>query len=312
MPQLSIGMPVYNGEQYLADTLDSLLAQSFEQFEIVISDNASTDRTAAICRYYQQKDPRIRYVRNHKNLGAAANFNRAFELSSAPLFHGGACDDLYEPQFLERCVEVLDHRPDVVLCHTCARVVGDHGEPLLYNEEQNCFVDTYGGLVMGPEVRDLGGAAQPEARFRQILWQSSWCWPVSGVIRRDALLKTRLLESYYGADKVLLAKLAVMGRFHQIDEKLFVKRVHRGCTYYKSACERVKHEANADSTAPLGIPQVKMLHNYIKMVFAADLSAWQRLHCMFTLVGLTRRRGLWRRLLIPGPDNYLGLSFGGR
>src|SRR5215211_4893186 len=100
MPQVSIGLPVYNGERYLALCLDSMLAQSFKEFEIVISDNASTDQTAEICRSYQNKDRRIRYFRNEQNAGAAWNHNRVFELSSAPLLKWAACDDLHEPLFL--------------------------------------------------------------------------------------------------------------------------------------------------------------------------------------------------------------------
>jgi glycosyltransferase involved in cell wall biosynthesis len=103
MARVSIGVPVYNGERYLAEALDSLLAQSFKDFEIVISDNASTDATIEIGRAYQSKDPRVRYFRSEQNRGAAWNFNRAFELSTAPLFKWAACDDLHEERFLERC-----------------------------------------------------------------------------------------------------------------------------------------------------------------------------------------------------------------
>src|SRR5690606_17925003 len=115
MAVVSIGVPVYNGEKYIAETLDSLLAQSLTDFEIVGSDNASTDSTAEICRSYQKKDSRIRYFRNDRNIGAAPNFNRVVELAAAPLVHCGACDDLYHPRFLESCVEALARDPGLVL-----------------------------------------------------------------------------------------------------------------------------------------------------------------------------------------------------
>ena len=308
MAIVSVGIPVYNGERYLAEALNSLLAQSFKDFEIVISDNASTDRTAEICRSYEAKDARIHYYRNDRNLGAAANFNRTFELSSAPLFHGGACDDMYEPLFLERCVDVLERHPGVVLSHTRARVIGDRGEPLLYDQERERFIDSYGDLVMSPEPYHIGEAPSPELRFREVLWLVTWCLPVSGVIRRQALLRTSLYGNYYGADKVLLAELALQGRFHQIEDELFVKRIHRECTYYQSTREKAEH----DSAKPRGIPQVKMLRDYVRIVLAADIGTRRRLHCLVTVAGMTRRHGVWRRLLIPGPDNYLGLSFGGK
>ena len=89
-PRLSIGLPVYNGERYLAEAFDCFLAQTFQDFEIIVCDNASTDRTAEICRSFAQRDPRIRYYRNEKNLGAIPNFNRVFELSRSRLVQVGS------------------------------------------------------------------------------------------------------------------------------------------------------------------------------------------------------------------------------
>jgi len=115
-PKVSIGLPVYNGENYLRNALESILDQTFRDFEVIISDNASTDRTGEICREYAAKDPRIRYCRNDRNLGAAGNFNRAFELSSGEYFKWAAHDDVIERDFLSSCVSVLDEDPSVVAC----------------------------------------------------------------------------------------------------------------------------------------------------------------------------------------------------
>ena len=115
IPRVTIGLPVYNGQNYLVETLESLLAQTYTDFELVISDNASTDRTEAICRQYAAGDARIRYYRNDENIGASANYNRAFELGRGEYFKWAAHDDLLAPTYLERCVEVLDANPDVVL-----------------------------------------------------------------------------------------------------------------------------------------------------------------------------------------------------
>jgi glycosyltransferase involved in cell wall biosynthesis len=311
MTLVSVGIPVYNGQRYLAETLDSLLAQTLTEFEIVISDNASTDRTPEICRSYQSKDSRIRYSRNDRNIGGAPNFNRVVELSRAPLFHGGAYDDLYEPSFLERCVDALERDPGVVLSHARTKLIGDEGELLLFDRKQDCYIDSYGNVkgtssdVMRPQPSHIGESANPEIRFREVLWLMGWSLPLSGVIRRKALLRTSLYGKYSGADKVLLAELALQGRFHEVDTELFAKRIHQGCTHYKTTRERARHE----STGSRGIPQALMLRDYTKMVFAADISAAQRLHCIVTIVGMARRREVWRRLLIPGPDNYWGLSF---
>jgi glycosyltransferase involved in cell wall biosynthesis len=309
MALVSVGVPVCDGERYLAATLDSLLAQSLKEFEIVISDNASTDRTPEICRSYQRTDHRVRYFRNDRNIGAALNFNRVVALAGAPLVHCGACDDLYHPRFLERCVDALDRDPGLVLSYPRTTMIDEGGAPLLFDRQRNCFLDSYGDFLMTPVPAHIGTAASPERRFRDVLWPMGWCLPLSGVIRKDALLRTSLYRSYYGADKVLLAELALHGRFFQVGEELFGKRVHRGGTHYKSTRERAEHE----SKGPIGIPpQVKMLHDYIKMTLTADMSSRQRLHCLVTIVGIARRRDVWRRVLLPGPDNYWGLSFAGK
>jgi glycosyltransferase involved in cell wall biosynthesis len=90
IPRVSIGLPVFNGEKYLAEALDSILSQTYRDFKLIISDNASTDRTEQICREYAAKDRRIRYYRNEKNIGAPKNFNRVFELSSGKYFRWDA------------------------------------------------------------------------------------------------------------------------------------------------------------------------------------------------------------------------------
>lgn len=306
---LSVGIPVFNGERYLAEALESLLLQSLREIEIVICDNASTDATPEICRAYQAKDSRIRYVRNERNIGAALNFNRTVELSRAPFFHGGACDDLYAPSFLERCLEALERDRGLVLSYSRTTMIDEKGQPLLFDRDRNCYLDRSGDFLLQPVPPHVAGAYRPQIRFRQVLWEMGWCLPLSGVIRKDALLRTSLYHNYYGADKVLLGELALQGRFHQVNQDLFAKRVHQGGTHYKSTSERAEHESSGGLRIP---PQALMLRDYTRMVFAAEMSAGQRLHCMITVAGMARRREAWRRLLIPGPDNYFGFSLPSR
>ena len=125
-----MGLLVYNGEQYLAETIDSLLAQTFEDFELVISDNASTDATAEICRSYAERDSRIRYIRQAENIGAMGNFNFLFSQARGRYFKWAAADDLVAPTFLTRCIEFLDTQPDYVLCHTRTVTIGANGMEL--------------------------------------------------------------------------------------------------------------------------------------------------------------------------------------
>jgi glycosyltransferase involved in cell wall biosynthesis len=113
--RLSIGLPVFNGEQLIEQALDSLLAQTFQDFQLIISDNASTDRTPEICKDYQARDSRVHYTCMDKNYGAARNFNRVFELASGQYFKWAAHDDIIEPTFLQQCIDVLDQNPSCAI-----------------------------------------------------------------------------------------------------------------------------------------------------------------------------------------------------
>src|ERR1700722_6330272 len=117
-PRLSIGLPVYNGENYLAETLDSLLGQSYENFELIISDNASTDGTAGICRSYMKQDSRIRYICQPRNIGLAPNHNFLVGEARGELFKWADHDDLCARDLLASCVDALDEYPDVVLAYS--------------------------------------------------------------------------------------------------------------------------------------------------------------------------------------------------
>src|SRR5690242_8968780 len=113
-PKVTVGMPVYNGERYMRFALDSLLAQDFQDFEIVISDNASTDRTSEICAEYAARDSRVRYHRNATNIGASPNYNRTFELARGQYFKWCAHDDVCLPSFLSKCVATMEAAPSSV------------------------------------------------------------------------------------------------------------------------------------------------------------------------------------------------------
>jgi glycosyltransferase involved in cell wall biosynthesis len=113
-PTISIGMPVYNGLPHIQDAIESLLNQTFRDFEIVLSDNASTDGTTRLCEQYAANDRRIRYFRQTENLGALRNFNIVREAATCPYFMWAAADDFWQPRFLERCIKEFERNPDLV------------------------------------------------------------------------------------------------------------------------------------------------------------------------------------------------------
>ena len=210
LPYVSIGLPVYNGERFLTETLDSLLAQTFENLELIISDNASTDRTQEICEDYAAKDRRIRYYRNDQNLGAARNYNRVFELSTGKYFKWAAHDDLCAPVLIKRCVEALDSELFAVICHSKTSIIDEHGR------HQKDYDD----------LMDLR-SPNPHERFRDYLFRRAGLWSaVFGVIRVSELRKTPLIGSYISSDKVLLGELVLRGKIYQLSERLFYRRYH--------------------------------------------------------------------------------------
>lgn len=208
--RVSIGLPVFNGETYIAVAIDSILAQSFPDFELIICDNASTDRTREICECYVAVDPRVRYVRADKNLGAAANFNRVFEMARGEYFKWAAHDDLIAPDWLSRCVEALDQDPTAVLCQSGVSEIDEDG------------------IVVGHMDSGLPHVAAPErtARFADLVLVDHVCTHVFGLMRSDALRRTPRIAAYIASDRVLLAELGLLGRFREIPDRLFFLRQH--------------------------------------------------------------------------------------
>lgn len=208
-PRVSIGLPVFNGEAYLEAALESISTQTFEDLEIIICDNASTDGTRAICEAWQKRDTRIRYVRSDSNHGAAYNFNRAFELSRGEYFKWAAYDDVISANFIERCVEVLDASPEAVVAYT-----------------PSVFIDETGAVIKHRKEEFQLASNCPSRRFWQMVAHMGHCIPVFGVIRSSALARTRLIGAFPHADRVTLLELSLLGQFREAEDALFYLRKH--------------------------------------------------------------------------------------
>ena len=212
--RVSIGMPVYNGEQFIAEAIDSILAQSFGDFELIISDNASTDATQQICEKYAKREPRIRYWRLPENLGAARNYNHVFKMSSGTYFKWAAHDDILHPEFLSRCVrafESFDTPPSLIYPQT--ELIDETGKVVSYDR---CSLNADSRSLLVRVVR-----------LSQVLKERPMVTPIFGLYYRDILAKTRLIGSFVSSDFVLLLESALLGRVIQIDgDPLFQRRIH--------------------------------------------------------------------------------------
>ncbi len=208
--RVTIAMPVYNGENFMEAAIDSILAQSFTEFELLISDNGSTDRTQEVCRRYAAHDARVRYVRSDVNRGAGWNYENARSLArGTDYFKWAAHDDIIAPTFLERCVAALDADPGAVLAFSGVAAIDAEGTVLRLKRRQ---------------VEAL--RPRPSERFRGIICTDADPEAVFGLMRVAALSHTRGQGDYVASDRVLLAELALQGTFHEVPEVLLFNRDH--------------------------------------------------------------------------------------
>jgi glycosyltransferase involved in cell wall biosynthesis len=209
-PRLSVGLPVYNGEEYLTESLEALLGQTYEDFELIISDNDSTDDTANICRRYAKQDSRIRYFRQPRNIGCNPNHNFVIKQGRGELFKLASDDDLYARDLLKRCVDALDEFPHYVLAHSWSALIDASGAVT--------------NVVEYPVATDTPRAPD---RFRSMLFDG-WGDDDGGVIRTKVLRQVTPYDSYHFADRVFTTEIGLHGPFFQVPDWLWFRRQHPG------------------------------------------------------------------------------------
>ena len=210
-PLVSVGVPVYNGERFLPRALDSLLGQSLSDLELIVSDNASTDGTQAICEEYRRRDPRFRYVRQPVNIGAPRNWNAVVHEARGTFFKWASASDYVAPAMLETCVAAMRADPGIVLCHGLTQLVDEREQP----------IEVYGGDVVFDQPR-------ASERFLQVSQLLALNNAQCGVIRLDALRRTGLDRTYPSGDMALMAELALYGKFHLVPEVMLYRRQSTG------------------------------------------------------------------------------------
>jgi len=263
-PRLTIGLPVYNGEKYIAESLDALLGQSYTDFELIISDNASTDSTGDICRQYEKQDSRVRYVRQPQNIGLAPNHNFVVYEARGELFKWAANDDLYARDLLKLCIEALDDYPQVVLAHSWT-----------------AKIDSSGTVTDAYEYPLTTATPRAPERFRSILFDSGGDDDY-GIMRTEVLRRTAMKESYHHADHTIVAELGLHGPFYQVPDWLYFRREHLGQSgraTMRSRCANMEPR-RADR---LRHPAVRLygeyVWGYIAGIRRAPLSAADRREC---------------------------------
>ena len=214
---VSIGLPVYNGDRYLREALESLVTQDYPNFEIIISDNGSDDETEAICHEYAARDTHIRYYRSAQNMGPIWNFRRTYELARGEYFMLAAHDDRRDPRCLRLCVQALEKNPRAVMCCMEARMIDEDGH------------DISNELSFFKPCHPVGST--PRERVLRLAHSSTWLG-IYGMFRTPIIAETSLrrIVNRWGGDIIMQADVCLRGEVVAVPEVLFDYRIFRAKT----------------------------------------------------------------------------------
>ena len=290
-PLVTIGLPVFNGERYLAAAIESVLAQTFRHLELVISDNGSDDDTESICRKYAAQDDRIHYHRSPENRGASWNYNRVVELARGKYFRWLAHDDMLEPSTLEESVTVLESRPDVVLCFTATQDIDDQGNFL--------------------SVKHSGVDAQATEAYKRFaglsrVHPSHNCEEVFGLMRLDILRKTKMIDNYTDSDRTLLATLGLYGPFYEIQKPLFLHRIHPASSVQVNPNAAVRAAwFDPKLRDRIVFPKWRQMYELFVAIARSPLPSNEKAKCYFQMLHWIKNRRKNLRREVSGAANQL-------
>jgi len=277
-PTVTIGMPVYNSERFLVQSIESLLNQTYRDFVLVISDNASTDGTAAICERFARTDPRVRYYRNPENIGMNPNFNRVFELTRSRYLKWSTADDYWLPDMLADAVAILESDPSICLAYPRAVLVDREGRELSRYEDK---------LHLMQE--------DPVERFLTLLAHIRLCNHHLGLLRTEVIRKTRLFRNYPGADIGFVAEMSLYGKLYQMPKHQLFRRFHEDSSSWQRDSD--DHQARRFHAAGVDRVPFKTWRVHAGMfgsVLRAPLSAGQRARALGSLM----HRMAWDRRVL--------------
>jgi glycosyltransferase involved in cell wall biosynthesis len=261
--KLQLGLPVYNGEEHLEAALKSIQRQTYSEFELLVSDNASTDRTAEICQDFAAGDDRIRYYRNSQNLGLVRNFNRVFDLSDSEYFAFVSHDDDRGPTFLQKCVAVLDEDPSVALAMSQIMLIDDVGRPVAQYDIKLQFPNEMSAL--------------PHERFRDLILIPHMCIDDYGVMRSNVLRRIKPLYAHHdGNDRNMLAEMSLYGKFYHVPETLFFWRDQRRRDL---PFERWAERLDTSHAGEIPMPRWQVLAGYLRTLQRVPLEPSERARC---------------------------------
>lgn len=298
-PKVSIGMPVYNGERYVVQAIESILSQTFTDLELIISDNASTDRTREICEGFAARDSRVTFFRQPSNLGPIRNYDAVFQAARGEYFKWAAADDVIEPTFIEKCAHVLDTNPACVLAYPKAK-----------------FIDQNGDFFQDYDVKLATDVASPARRFNAIATADhkiTHNFEIFGLFRKAMGDLIPPQGGYAGADRVYLARLALYGTFIEVPEILFLSREHAEQSIHTLPAYLQKKKTwitklighgqlppaewfDPKYTGKITFPEWRLLREYLISIEYGGLTMGQKIQCIGAAFNRQLHHGNWARL----------------
>jgi glycosyltransferase involved in cell wall biosynthesis len=270
-------MPVFNGAKWLTASVESLLGQTRDDFELIISDNGSEDDSAAIAEELARRDGRVRFYRQPRNLGAPANYNFVFQRARGRYFKWASCNDWCAPRFLADCARVLDEHPDVVLSYPRTRLFESGIEESRSYDDNLHLMD-----------------ASPQVRFQKLLDRISLNNVMNGLIRTAALGRTRLMQNYYASDLNLMAELTLHGKFYEVPEDLFFRRMSPDTATSLQSDEEWQRHYDPELKHTMLFSNWRGNYERFAATLRAPLSFGERLRTL----GYVGRRVFWVRALL--------------
>ncbi len=219
-PKISIGLPVYNGEKFLAKALDSLLNQTFQDFEIIISDNASTDKTPIIAKKFLQKNNRVKYIKQEKNLGGLENFLFVLSKAETQYFMWAAADDYWDNTFIEKNLRILDANKNIIASISDVEFVGEN-LPEMYKSNKEGTTFQY--LIKHVPLPTALLSEKISFHLKYNRGMSTY-----SVFRTEILKKSIIRRDLCGWDQTIVLNTLKHGDLHIIDEILMYRTVEGG------------------------------------------------------------------------------------
>lgn len=273
--RVSIGLPVFNGGSLVKKAIESHLAQTFGDFELIISDNASTDDTMEVCAEFARADKRIRLVRQETNCGVNLNHLRVFELARGDYFRWAAADDVPSADLVRHAVTLLDEDPALVA----------------YLPDTANIDDTNTVTRRLERTLDLR-AKSPVERANGVLTRDYQMVFTQGLMRRSTLLSTSRRWTYFGWDFILLLELTLRGQFCNVEGPLLYRRQHRASAAYATRkISEVRKWVDPTIRSRILLPHWKWAWERVRAVFESPLNASDRLK----VLSLVARHARWGR-----------------